>query len=235
MPHIPLFVSEAFYNPDPHQAYAATIAEIDWSVGQILKTLKEQGIDKETLVVYTSDNGPWLGMKHHGGSALPLRDGKFSTYEGGMRVPCIMRWPDRVPAGRVSDDVGASFDLLPTFAHLAGVDLPSDRVIDGKNISGLIQGHSGSPHEFFYYYKGQNVQAVRKGPWKLNLERVRKRRSQPDVVIPATLHYLPDDISEGSNVIDQNRAIAESMRLAAVGFDESLKAQRRPAGSLDPL
>lgn len=235
MPHIPLFVSPEFYDPDPHQAYAATIAEIDWSVGQILKTLKEQGIDDETLVVYTSDNGPWLGMKHHGGSALPLRDGKFSTYEGGMRVPCIMRWPGKVPADRVSGEVGAAFDLLPTFAHLAGVDLPSDRVIDGKNISGLIQGQSGSPHEYFYYYKGQNIEAVRKGPWKLNLERIRKKRNQADIVIPAALHYLPDDISESANLIDQNKSVAESMGRAAAEFDRSLKAQRRPVGSLDPL
>ena len=235
MPHIPLFVSEPFYDPDPHKAYAATIAEIDWSVGEILKALKEQGIDEETLVVYTSDNGPWLGMKHHGGSALPLRDGKFSTYEGGMRVPCIMRWPGKVPAARVSDEVGASFDLLPTFAHLAGVDLPRDRVIDGQDISGLILGRSGSPHDYFYYYKGQNVQAVRKGPWKLNLGRVQKRRNRPDQVFPASLHFLPEDIGEASNVIEQNSELAEKLRLAALEFDQSLKAERRNPGSLDPL
>ncbi|MBT5706564.1 MAG: sulfatase, partial [Verrucomicrobia bacterium] len=179
MPHIPLFVSDDFYDPDPHKAYAATIAEIDWSVGEILKTVKRLGIDDKTLIVYTSDNGPWLGMKHHGGSALPLRDGKFSTFEGGMRVPCIVRWPGKVPAGRVSSEIGASFDFLPTFAHFAGLELREEHVIDGKNIAGLLTGTENSPHEEFFYYRGENVQAVRRGPWKLNLGRVQKRRNRP--------------------------------------------------------
>ena len=235
MPHIPLFVSDDFYDPDPHKAYAATIAEIDWSVGEILKTVKELGIDDETLVVYTSDNGPWLGMKHHGGSALPLRDGKFSTFEGGMRVPCIMRWPGKIPSGRVSDEIGASFDLLPTFAHLAGIDLDGAQTIDGKNIAGLMLGDEESPHEEFYYYKGENVQAIRRGPWKLNLGRVQKRRNRPDIATPTSLHYLPDDISEAHNLLDENAAVAESLTRAAKTFDQGLKASRRPAGNLDAL
>jgi len=233
MPHIPLFVSDAFYDPDPHKAYAATIAEIDWSVGEILKTVKKLGIDDNTLIVYTSDNGPWLGMKHHGGSALPLRDGKFSTFEGGMRVPCIVRWPGKVPAGRVSSEIGASFDFLPTFAHFAEIELGGEHVIDGKNIAGLLTGIEKSPHEEFFYYRGENVQAIRKGPWKLNLGRVQKRRNRPDVVTLTSLHYLPSDISEAKNVLEQNPSVAEALTEAAEVFDQSLKASRRPAGNLD--
>ena len=233
MPHIPLFVSDAFYDPDPQKAYAATIAEIDWSVGQILKTVKQLGIDDNTLIVYTSDNGPWLAMKHHGGSALPLRDGKFSTFEGGMRVPCIVRWPGTVPAGRVSNEVGASFDLLPTFAHFAGIELDGERVIDGKNIADLLTGNGVSPHEEFFYYRGENVQGVRRGPWKLNLGRVQKRRNRADVVTSTSLHYLPSDISEAKNVLEQNPSVAEALTEAAEAFDRSLKASRRPAGHLD--
>ncbi len=234
MPHIPLFVSDEFYDPDPMNAYAATIAEIDWSVGKVLEAVERLGLDEETLVVYTSDNGPWLSMKHHGGSALPLRDGKFSTYEGGMRVPCIMRWPGRIPAGRVAREIGASIDLLPTFAHLAGIELPTDRVIDGVNIASWIQGQSSSPREELFYYKGEKVQAVRKGPWKLNLARVQKRRNRPDIATPASLHYLPDDISEAKNVIEENSAVAEQLSMAASLFDQSLRDQSRLVGSLEP-
>lgn len=235
MPHIPLFVSEAFYDADPHKAYAATIAEIDWSVGQVLKTLKEQGIDENTLVVYTSDNGPWLGMKHHGGSALPLRDGKFTTYEGGMRVPCIARWPGHVPAGRVSGEVGASFDFLPTFAALAEIPLSPSLVIDGLDISGMLLGEGSSPHEHFFYYRGNRLEAVREGPWKLNLERVPRGRAREGQRIPPSLHYLPDDIGEQQNVAEANAALVERLTAAAAEFDDALKAAARPVGDLDAL
>jgi arylsulfatase A len=167
------------------------------------------------------------------GSALPLRDGKFSTFEGGMRVPCIVRWPGRVPAGRVSSEVGASFDLLPTFAHFAGIELDRERVIDGKNIAGLLTGTDKSPHEEFFYYRGQNIQAVRRGPWKLNLGRVQQRRNRPDLVTPTSLHYLPSDISEAKNVLEENPSVAAALTKAAEEFDLSLMRERRPAGNLD--
>ena len=120
MPHIPLFVSDEFYSNNPKEAYIRTIQEIDHSVGQILETIKEEGIDNNTLVIFTSDNGPWhLKLRHHGGSALPLRGAKFSTWEGGMRVPTIMRWPGKIPSGSVCKEIAAACDLLPTFAELA--------------------------------------------------------------------------------------------------------------------
>ncbi len=235
MPHIPLFVSDPFYDADPHKAYAATIAEIDWSVGQILQTLKEQGLDQDTLVVYTSDNGPWLSMKHHGGSALPLRDGKFSTYEGGMRVPCIARWPGRVPAGRVSSEVGAAFDWLPTFASLADVPLPEDLVIDGLDLSPVLLSDAASPHDYFFYYRGERLQAVRRGPWKYNLPWTQNRRNQPPRVSPASLHHLPTDISEATDLASANPEIVKSLTAAATAFDGELKAATRPVGNLDDL
>ena len=138
MPHIPLFVSDNFYINDPKKAYIRTIEEIAHSIGQIFQPLKETGTENNTLVVFTSDNGPWhLKLRHHGGSALPLRGAKFSTWEGGMRVPTIMRWPGKIPAGSVCKEVAAACDLLPTFAKLAGAELPKNK-IDGKNIWPLM-------------------------------------------------------------------------------------------------
>ncbi len=233
MPHIPLFVSEEFYDSDPHRAYAVTIAEIDWSVGQVLDTVRSLGIDEETMVVYTSDNGPWLGMKHHGGSALPLRDGKFSTYEGGMRVPCLMRWPGRIPSDRVSDGIGAAFDLLPTFAALAGVSLDQDPLMDGVDLSDLVLGRGPSARNELIYYKGANIQAIRRGPWKLNLGRVQRRRNRDDLVIPPTLHHLPSDLGEKKNVIDAHPDLVASLHQRVREFGEALKATSRPAGTLD--
>lgn len=235
MPHIPLYVSQSFYNPDPRQAYAATIAEIDWSVGEIIKTVKDLGLDEKTLIVYTSDNGPWLGKKHHGGSALPLRGGKFGTYEGGMRVPCIMRWPGKIPAGRVCAAMGAAFDLLPTFARLAGASLPKNLVIDGKDISSLLFGGEESPHDFFYYYSGQRLQAVRRGPWKLNLKRLRKQSDVPKTFAPAGLYHLPSDIGEEKNVLADHPLVVKALIKAALAFDRRLKAEARPVGRLENL
>lgn len=231
MPHIPLFVSEAFYQEDPQKAYASTIAEIDWSVGQILKTVKRLGLDEDTLVVYTSDNGPWLGMKHHGGSALPLRDGKFSTYEGGMRVPCLARWPGKIAPGQVTGEVAATFDLLPTFAHYAGATLSTDQVIDGNNIAGLLEGREESPHEAFFYYRGNRLEAVRRGPWKLNRKGQRRRNQS----VNSSLHHLLNDIGETSNLIVNHPGIAQELEELAQSFDASLKANRRPVGNLDNL
>jgi len=149
--------------------YGDVIMEIDWSVGRILETLKEQGIDDNTLVIFTSDNGPWLSFGDHGGSARPLREGKETTFEGGMREPCIMRWPGKIPAGSVCGEVAATMDLLPTFVNLAGAQMP-DKRIDGKDIWPLISGRVGakSPHEAFFYYRGWALEAVRSGKWKLH-------------------------------------------------------------------
>ncbi len=223
MPHIPLFVSDKFFIKDSKKAYKVTIEQIDFSVGQILKTLKKTGLDKNTLVVFTSDNGPWLSKKHHGGSALPLRDGKFSTYEGGMREPTIMRWPGKIPANKACREVCGTIDLLPTFAELAGAKAPSDRVIDGKDISSLMFAKPGavSPHKAYFYYRGNNLEAVRKGRWKL-------RRSKKNV----ELYNIKADISEKKNLADQMPEKVTQLTNIMKEFDSELKANTRPAGKV---
>jgi arylsulfatase A-like enzyme len=222
MPHVPLFVSDEFYVEDVHKAYKATIEQIDSSVGRILAALKKAGVDSKTLVVFTSDNGPWLGKKHHGGSALPLRDGKFSTYEGGMREPTIMRWPGKIPSGEVCREVCGTIDLLPTFAGLAGAKVPIDRVIDGRDIRPLIFGRPGakSPHKAFFYYRGKNLEAVRSGRWKL------RRRKKPE------LYDLEADISEKNNVADEHPEIVKRLTDMMEEFDRELKANTRPPGKV---
>ena len=223
MPHIPLFVSDEFYAEDAREAYKATIEQIDFSVGQVLAALKDAGVDRNTLVVFTSDNGPWLSKKHHGGCALPLRDGKFSTYEGGMREPAIMRWPGTIPAGKVCREVCGTIDLLPTFARLAGAKVPSDRVIDGRDVWPLMAGRSGakSPHEAFFYYRGNNLEAVRSGRWKL-------RRAKKST----ELYDLQADISEKNNLADKHPEIVRRLADTMEAFDSELKANARPAGKV---
>ena len=220
MPHVPLFVSEKFKGKSKRGLYGDVIEEIDWSVGEILKTLKELGIDEKTLVLFTSDNGPWLSKRKNGGSALPLRDGKFSTYEGGMREPCIARWPGRIPAGAVCREVCSTIDFLPTLARLAGARLAADRVIDGRDIRPLMSGKPGakSPHEAFYYYKGGKLEAARNGKWKLILKKT------PE------LYDLDADISEEVNVAGEHPEIVKRLTDIMEDFDRELKANTRPAG-----
>ena len=223
MPHIPLFVSDGFYVEDVQKAYKATIEQIDSAIGRVLAAIKDAGVDKNTLVVFTSDNGPWLGKKHHGGCALPLRDGKFSTYEGGMREPCIMRWPAKIPAGKVCSEVCGTIDLLPTFARLAGAEMPADRVIDGSDIGSLMAGTPGakSPHEVFFYYRGRNLEAVRSGKWKLR--RVKKNTE---------LYDLEADISEKKNLAGEHPEIVKRLAGMMEEFDSELKANSRPPGKV---
>ncbi len=168
MPHVPLFVSERFSGKSKQGLYADVIQELDWSVGEILKTLNDLGLDDNTLVIFTSDNGPWLSYGHHGGSAGRLREGKGTAWEGGVRVPCLMRWTGKIPAGHTTHEPAMTIDLLPSIAKLAGAKLP-DHVIDGKDIWPLMAGQAGakSPQEAYYFYWGKQLQGVRSGTWKL--------------------------------------------------------------------
>jgi len=220
MPHVPLFASEKFKGKSKRGLYGDVIEEIDWSVGEILKTLKELGIDEKTLVLFTSDNGPWLSKRANGGSALPLRDGKFSTYEGGMREPCIARWPGKIPAGKVCNEVCASIDLLPTFAKLAGGRVPDYRIIDGRDIWPLMSGRPSekSPHKAFFYYRGNKLEAVRSGRWKL-------RRTNK-----VELYDLEDDISEKHNLAAMYPEMVKRLTDMTEKFDRELKADARPPG-----
>lgn len=170
MSHVPLHVSERFKGKSKQGLYGDVMMEIDWSVGQILSTLKRLGIDEQTLVIFTSDNGPWLSYGDRAGSAGPLREGKGTTFEGGMREPCIMRWPSKIPAGTVCREPASAIDILPTLMKLAGAKLPQRR-IDGKDIWPLMSSQPGakSPHEALFYYRGWALEAVRSGRWKLHL------------------------------------------------------------------
>jgi arylsulfatase A len=169
MPHVPLFVSDQFKDKTGQGLFADVIAEIDWSVGQVLATLTQEGLDDNTLVWFTSDNGPWLSYGNHAGSAHPLREGKGTTWEGGVREPTIVRWPGLIPASTICDEVAATIDVLPTLVQLAGTQLPTNK-IDGKSIWPLLSGVAGakSPHEAYYYYWIRELQAIRSGPWKLH-------------------------------------------------------------------
>jgi arylsulfatase A len=169
MPHVPLHVSDKFRGKSERGLYGDVIMEIDWSVGQILDALKKHDLDKQTLVIFTSDNGPWLSYGDHAGSAGPLREGKTTTWEGGHREPCLMRWPGEVPAGAVCREPVMTIDVLPTLARLAGAALPEHK-IDGLDVWPLLSGRprAKSPHDAYYFYWDRALQAVRAGQWKLH-------------------------------------------------------------------
>ncbi|MCC8198078.1 MAG: sulfatase [Tannerellaceae bacterium] len=168
MPHVPLFVSDKFKDKSKQGLYGDMIMEIDWSVGEILRKLKETGLDKNTLVVVTSDNGPWLNYGNHAGSTGGLREGKGVSFEGGQRVPCIMQWKGRIPEGTVCHKLSSTIDLLPTFASIAGAPLP-DHKIDGVDIMPLLANEKeANPREsFYYYYRRNSLEAVTDGSYKL--------------------------------------------------------------------
>ena len=171
MVHVPIFVSDKFKGKSGSGLYGDVVMELDWSVGQIIEALKRNDVDKNTLVVFTSDNGPWLNYGDHAGTAGPLREGKGTMFEGGYREPCVMRWPDKIPANTNCDEFATTMDLLPTIANLIGGELPADRPIDGKNILHLLTGEpdAKSPHESFFCYYHRELQAVRDRRWKLHL------------------------------------------------------------------
>jgi len=173
MPHIPLSASQEFRGRSKAGLYGDVVEEIDWSTGRILNTLRDLGLEDQTLVVFTSDNGPApsLGLRFQGGSTGPFRGRKHTVWEGGLRVPCIMRWPRHLPAGVIEKGVATLMDFFPTLIESAEGAIPSDRPIDGYNILPLLQGKQSSPYSAFYYFSGANILAVRSGPWKLHLTR----------------------------------------------------------------
>lgn len=251
MPHVPLFVSDKHAGKSRRGLYGDVIEEIDWSVGQILDTLARLGLDERTLVIFTSDNGPWLSYGDHAGSALPLREGKGTSWEGGVREPCIMHWPGRIPAGTECGELAATIDLLPTLARLAGADLPPNK-IDGLDIWPLMAGEANakSPHEAYWYYWGNELQAIRSGQWKLHFPHDYRSLKEPGhggqpgpYVTKHTdlaLYDLENDVSESKNVADQHPEIVRRLRelaeAARADLGDSLTKQRgkgvRPAGQL---
>jgi arylsulfatase A-like enzyme len=166
MAHVPLGVSDKFRGKSEQGFYGDVMMEIDWSVSEILGALKECGIEDNTLVIFTTDNGPWLNYGNHAGSAGGLREGKGTPFEGGFRVPCIMKWPEVIPAGTVCNQIGSSIDILPTIAEIAGTGLP-ERKIDGISLLPLLKGDfQNAPRNQYYFYSGKALNAVRRDNWK---------------------------------------------------------------------
>lgn len=224
MPHVPIYASEDFAGSTEQGRYGDVIAEIDWSVGEILTALKDAGVAENTLVIFTSDNGPVTGQRrspdgpYQSGSAGPLRGRKNQTWEGGMRVPAIMQWPGTIPAGTVATALSTSMDILPTIASIIDVPLP-DATIDGKNILPIMVGTlpGQSPHEAFYYYRDNRLQAVRSGPWKLHVYRPEWEGKAQEPL----LYHLGDDVGEKTNVASQHPEVVQRLEQLA----ESARAE----------
>ncbi|MBX7168215.1 MAG: sulfatase [Pirellulales bacterium] len=226
MPHVPLHVSDKFAGHTERGLYGDVIEEIDWSVGQIMSTLARLGLDERTLVMFSSDNGPWLSYGEHAGSAGPLREGKGTCWEGGVREPFVARWPGRIPRGAVCDEPAMTLDILPTVAGLIGAALP-EQPIDGLDIWPLISGQAGarSPHEAFYFYFKQNeLHAVLSGNWKLYLpHEYRSLPAGPKATGGVPVRYesrtleLPElydvvaDIGETRNVAAEQQQVVERL------------------------
>ncbi|HEU0040657.1 MAG TPA: sulfatase [Verrucomicrobiae bacterium] len=239
MPHVPLHVSDKFKGKSQQGLYGDVIMEIDWSVGEVLKALKKHKLDDDTLVIFTSDNGPWLSYGNHAGSAEPLREGKGTCWEGGTREPCIMRWPGKIPAGKTSDAMLMTIDLLPTLAKLVGAELPKHR-IDGLDVWPVMAGEKNAknPHEaYLSYYEQNQLQAVTSGDgrWKLQLPHIFRtlagrpggtngipaRYEQVKIAEPE-LYDLEQDVRERTNVASEHPEIVKRLLALAEQAREDL-------------
>ncbi len=237
--HVPIHPGEKFRGHSGHGLYNDWVEEVDWSVGQVLDTVRELGLAERTLVIFTSDNGPWLTQGTNGGTAGPLRGGKGGTYEGGVREPTIAWWPGKVPAGASNDAIAANFDLLPTFVKLAGGTLPTDHKIDGEDLSDLLLGRATkSPHEAHYYFSGNALQAVRSGPWKLAIarqsENLGQAESQAKAPFRPTLYNLDSDIGEQRDVAAQHPEVLSRLRELVATMDADLGTNKRGPGVRSP-
>ena len=201
--HLPHYPPERFVRESENGVYGAGVACIDWAADVLFHELKSLGLDDDTLVIFTSDNGS--RVHGEGGSNGPLRATKGTTWEGGQRVPCIMRWPGKIPAGQTCSELTLSMDFYPTLAAIGGAEVPTDRIIDGKDIRSLIHGEEGAttPHDSFFYYKRNAIEAVRSGHWKLHI-----RKDDQEI---GELYNLETDIGETSNVFDQHPEIVRDL------------------------
>ena len=239
--HTPLYPGAAFAGKSSNGRIGDWIEEVDWSTGRILDALRELKLDENTLVIFTSDNGPWLIKGADAGSAGPLRGGKGSTWEGGMREPTLARWPGKIAPGSVCDAVAGTIDLLPTAVALAGGNLPASPVIDGRDISSLLLGKTTtSPREAHYYFRSYDLEAVRQGPWKLALAPQHETMGK-GVLADASgtaprLYNLDEDIGEKSNVADKHPDIVAKLQVLAAKMAAEIGGEhptaRRPAGEV---
>ena len=212
MPHVPLYASPDFKGKSKRGLYGDTIEEIDYNTGRILDHLKKLKIEENTIVIFTSDNGPWLVKGKAGGSALPLFEGKMTHFDGGQRVPTVMRWPGKIPAGSVCSEMALSMDLFPTLAKLAGAELPTAMTLDGKDIIDLMTAKEGAktPHEYFFF----GSSAVRHGDWKYHKVEKFKVKSTARKNNGPTLYNLKEDIGESKNLIKEYPEIAAKLKAA---------------------
>ena len=215
------FSSPAFRGRSRNGAYGDAVEELDWSAGEILATLRRLGLDERTLVIWTSDNGA-VRRNPPQGSCAPYKGWGYDTSEGAMRMPCVMRWPGRIPAGRVTDEVCTTLDLLPTFARLAGAPLPT-REIDGHDISGLLLAKPGASSPWdkkgFCFYFGEQLQAVRSGPWKLYLplgEKIVNLRGDR-ASFAGALYDVRNDVGEQNGCLGRERGMATTARRRVAG------------------
>ena len=250
MVHVPLFVSDKFKGKSGAGLFGDVMMEVDWSVGQILETLRKHKLDKDTLVVFTSDNGPWLSYGDHAGSSGPLREGKGTMFDGGCRESTLMWWPGTIPAGSVCSTPAMTIDILPTVAELIGAKLPAHK-IDGKSIVNLVTGKNDkSPQEAYYFYYGQQLQAIRMGKWKLHFPHgYRTMAGRPggtggiptkysQAKIGLSLFNLEEDIGESTDVKAKHPKVVAKMQALGQAMRKELGDQgkkgsgQREAGRL---
>lgn len=230
--HTPIHPGDAFKGRSANGPFGDWVEELDASVGRVLETVREPGLAQRTLVLFTSDNGPWLTQGTNGGVAGPLRGGKGDTYEGGVRVPTIAWWPGTIPAGAANNTIAGNIDLLPTFVKLAGGTLPADHRIDGVDLSPVLLGQSQqSSREAHYYFSGNQLQAVRSGPWKLAIARQNENLIRPAGAAPAptnlppftpTLYNLDLDLGERNDVAAQNPEVVKRLQTLVAKLDTDL-------------
>lgn len=244
MPHVPIAASRRFLGKSGAGLYGDVVQEIDWSVGEIRKTLNETGLEKDTLVFFSSDNGPWRPYGDHAGSTGGLREGKGTAFEAGFREPGIFLWPGRIPAGKVTDEVATTMDLLPTLAALSNAKLPSAR-IDGHDIRPLIFGEPGArtPWKWFYYFWPDELQAIRSGDWKLHVPHKHRHQTLPagtggkpagevTAEIGISLFDLKTDPGETTNVADKHPDVVKRLlRLIEIGRRELGDSRTKTKGS----
>jgi len=229
MPHIPLYVPDDVYDADPQNAYKCVIEHIDAEVGRLTDTVRDLGLADNTYIIYTSDNGPWLKFRNHGGKADPLRDGKGTTFEGGQRVPCVMWGPGRIPAGTSTNAFTSTMDLLPTIAALSAAPLPADLQIDGFDISATFESDDSPRNELVFYASRGMLEGIRLGDWKYLEKNGRaKRKNKPAVEPKKFLFNLSKDIGEQNNLFAQKPEIAAQLRARMTEVDEHITAHARP-------
>lgn len=234
-PHLPWYASRQFKGKSKRGLYGDMIEEIDWSVGEIINELERLGLTENTLILFTSDNGP--ASRKNGGSAAPLRGSKGTTWEGGVRVPCIAKYPGHIPAGSVCSELASTIDFLPTLSALTGAQIPQDRIIDGKDIRPLLFGkpNAKTPHNAYFYWHSHwrpnspNIlAAVRSGPWKYHIPGARNR-NKPEENLPAMLFNLDDDVGESNNQIETYPHIAKRLHKIAMDHIQEIEQNKRPA------